>query len=170
MPADAVSTTTDGTLIYEIPDCAASWMRSSPEAHNAYVREVNEKLNGKVKPLVRFVKAWKYYRSVPISSFYLELQVTKYAAEEASIIYSIDLDRLFSFLRTSKLAPIEDPLGISGAISACSSDSQLEDAESKLLTAHVHAELAREAERKGDIPSAFYYWNRLYNGRFPSYS
>ena len=46
--------------------------QASPDAHNAYVASIDTKFGGKVKPLIRFIKAWKYFRDVPISSFYLE--------------------------------------------------------------------------------------------------
>ena len=64
-PADYIKVNEDGYKMYEIPDCSNGWMRSSPDAHNAYVRGVDEDLSKKVKPLIRFIKAWKYYRNVP---------------------------------------------------------------------------------------------------------
>jgi hypothetical protein len=60
--------------VYDIPDCSGGWMHASPDAHNAYVQMVDNKLKGKLKPLIRFVKAWKFYREVPVSSFYLDLE------------------------------------------------------------------------------------------------
>ena len=84
--------------IYGIPDCAGKWMNASPDAHNEYVRSVDNKLSSKVKPLIRFIKAWKYLQNVPISSFYLELRVAKYASDETSIVYSIDIKQVFSLL------------------------------------------------------------------------
>ena len=97
-PADYIKTTEDEHRVYDIPDCSDGWMRSSPDAHNAYVREVNEDLRFKVKPLIRFIKAWKYYRNVPISSFYLELRVAKFAEDESSIIYADDVKGVLSYL------------------------------------------------------------------------
>ena len=112
-PADYIEDNDDGYKIYDIPDCSDGWMRSSPDAHNAYVREIDKDMSKKVKPLIRFIKAWKYYRNVPISSFYLELRVAKYAAAESSIIYDIDVKRVFSHLDSINLASMQDPMGIS---------------------------------------------------------
>lgn len=81
VPADFIRKTDAGYYIYDIPDCADGWMRSSPDAHNAYVLYHHQRLANKVKPLIRFIKAWKFYRQVPISSFYLELRVAAIAAE-----------------------------------------------------------------------------------------
>ena len=168
-PADYIEVNEDEYRIYEIPDCSDGWMRSSPDAHNAYVREVDGDLGKKVKPLIRFIKAWKYYRNVPISSFYLELRVTKYAENESSIVYAEDVKGVFSYLDNIGLARMQDPKGISGYISPCSTDVKLKDAKSKLSTALTRAQYAWDAEDKGKIEEAFGWWDRLYNYKFPSY-
>lgn len=155
--------------VYGIPDCSGGWMSASPDAHNAYVRSVNQSLSYKAKPLIRFIKAWKYFQSVPISSFYLELRVAKYASAESSIVYSIDIKNIFAHLDVIGLAQIRDPMGISGNISPCKSENDLESAQSKVSTALSRAIKACEAEQNGDIREAFDWWDRLFAYRFPSY-
>ena len=169
-PADYVEDTEDDHKVYKIPDCSDGWMKSSPDAHNAYVREVNEDLGRKVKPLIRFIKAWKCYRNVPISSFYLELRVTKFVEGESSITYDKDVKRVFSYLDSIGLANMRDPMGISGSISPCSTDAKLEEAKSKLSTALTRAQKAYEARLSRNIEQAFSWWDLLYDGNFPSYS
>ena len=155
--------------VYDIPDCEGGWMRASPDAHNDYVSSVNTKLGGKVKPLIRFLKAWKFFRSVPISSFYLELRVAKYANDESLIVYDIDVKRVLRMLLDCQLASMQDPMGVTGNIPACKSDSQKTDALSKLGTAVVRAEKALVSKEKGDISDAFDWWRLLYNNEFPTY-
>jgi hypothetical protein len=155
--------------VYDIPNCSGGWMHASPDAHNAYVQMVDSKFGGKLKPLIRFVKAWKYFRDVPISSFYLELRVAKYAYSEKSIVYAIDVKNVLCQLRDCKLAQMQDPMGVSGYISACKSEASLKDALSKLDTAATRAEKARDAEREGRTSAAFDWWRLLYNDEFPSY-
>jgi len=46
--------------VYKIPVVGGGWTESSPTIHNAYVSSINDNLNKKVKPLVRFIKAIKY--------------------------------------------------------------------------------------------------------------
>jgi hypothetical protein len=111
VPAECVSKTGDGHLIYDIPDCADGWKRSSPDGHNAYVLQQHQGLANKVKPLVRFIKAWKFFKQVPISSFYLELRIAKYAEGESSILYSIDVKNVRR-LHDGGLAAIQDPWGL----------------------------------------------------------
>lgn len=76
IPADYVEKTVKGKNVYDIPDGDGGWMRSSPSTHNSYVTLHNNRLNKKLKPLIRFVKAWKYYCDVPISSFYWTSQTS----------------------------------------------------------------------------------------------
>lgn len=168
VPADYIEEQ-NGFKIYDIADCSGDWMRASPDAHKAYVASVDEKLGGKVKPLIRFIKAWKYYRDVPISSFYIELRVAKYATGEKTIIYEYDVKRVLCQLRDCKLADMQDPMGISGYIPACKTDALYQDAISKLDTAATRAEKAREAAEKGKISEAFDWWRLLYNNEFPTY-
>ena len=169
VPADYIRKSSEGHHVYEIPNCYGGWMYSSPEAHTAYVRDVDRNLKNKVRPLIRFIKAWKYFRNVPISSFYLELRVTKYAEGESSIIYSIDIKNILKSLYNHELADMRDPKGISGLISPCTTEVQHKEAMSRLATALNRAEKAREAEAQGNIKNAFYWWNLLFAGKFPSY-
>lgn len=64
-PADFIGRDKDGNPVYEIANgnSDGSWQRSSPDAHNNYVDEVDRAFggDGEVKRLVRFLKAWKYY-------------------------------------------------------------------------------------------------------------
>jgi hypothetical protein len=168
VPADYIKDE-NGYEVYDIADCKGGWMRASPDAHKAYVASIDQKLGGKVKPLIRFIKAWKYFRDVPISSFYLELRVAKYATGESSIIYEWDVKRVLCQLRDCQLAAMQDPMGISGYIAACKTDALYQDAISKLDTAATRAEKAHEAAEKGNISDAFDWWRLLYNYEFPTY-
>ena len=167
-PADYLRTT-DEFNVYRIPDCVGGWCDASPDAHNHYVREVDKALSNKVKPLIRFIKAWKYFQNVPISSFYLELRVTKYASTQRNIFYSIDVKRVFEILDKLDLARMQDPRGISGYVSPCTSESQLAGAKSKVATARSRATKAREAEDKEDVREAYDWWGKLFAYRFPNY-
>lgn len=155
--------------VYDIADCNGGWKRASPDAHKAYISWIDDQLGGKVKPLIRFIKAWKYFREVPISSFYLELRVGKYARSEKSITYDVDVKRVLCHLRDIGLADMQDPMGVSGLISACKTQALLEDALSKLDRAATRAEKAREAASKEDPSNAFDWWRLVYNNEFPTY-
>lgn len=160
---------TNGFKVYEIADSNGGWMEVSPDAHNNYVARVNKKHGGKVKPLIRFIKAWKYYRDVPISSFYLEMRAAKYADGESSIIYDIDVNQILAMLDANKLATMKDPSGFGGNIYPCKTEALKQDALSKLKRAATRAGKARLAEENGDTKAAFECWSMLYNDKFPTY-
>lgn len=167
VPADYI--TEDTFKVYEIADGQGGWMRVSPDAHNAYVTYVDNKLDRKVKPLIRFLKAWKFFRDVPISSFYLEMKVAKYAEQEKVIVYDVDVKNILKSLWDNQLARIQDPMGFSGYISPCKTEAQKEVALSKLLTAYTRAEKARQASAYENPKLAFDWWRLLYDNEFPSY-
>src|SRR5260370_15500135 len=169
VPADFVRRDKSGNLIYEIADGAGGWLRSSPDAHNNYVDEVDRKLDGKVKPLVRLLKVWKYYHGAPIRSFYLEIYVAHYAAQKKSIVYSRDVRTILKVLWENQLAALKDPKGISPYILPCSSEAQKSHALSKLEFASTRAGKAREAETAGKISNAFDWWNLVFARKFPLY-
>lgn len=155
--------------VYGIPNCAGGWMKASPDAHNFYVRSIDRNLSLKVKPLVRFIKAWKYFNNVPVSSFYLELRVAKYTSKKSSILYSADVAGIFQFLHDSELAKVRDPMGISGNISPCRTAFDLRRTKSKVATARARAVKARAAEIRDNTRKAFDWWNKLFARKFPSY-
>lgn len=156
---------------YDIPDGSGGWMRVNPELHIRYVNSVNNKegLDKKVKSLIRFVKAWKFYNNVKVSSFYLEMFVAKYASTESAIFYSIDLKSIFEKLLSSGLSPIQDPMRVSGYINACKNSTDHSNALLALEKAVSRSKNARLNEDKDDIERAFYWWNLLFNEGFPSY-
>jgi hypothetical protein len=168
IPADYIEQQ-GGKNVYDIPDTSGSWMKSSPSTHNSYISSENTRLSKRLKPLIRFLKAWKYYCNVSISSFYLELRATKWMESESSIVYDIDLCSILKKLETCNLAAIQDPKGISGYVNACSSEAKKTDALSKLSTAKVRAQKARDEENSGNTREAFGWWDKVFAGNFPSY-
>ena len=152
---------------YDIPNYEGGWMKSSPQADNGYVKREDERLDYKLKPLIRLIKAWKFYNNVPINSFYLELRTTKYAEGESSIVYDIDVKRVMKFLYDNDLPNIQDPMGISGYVRACPTDAKREDALSKVKTGSTRADKAVE-KRESNLDDCFYWWNLFYNNEFPN--
>ncbi len=157
-------------IVYAIPGASSGWIESAPDAHLDYVKECNAvESGGKAKGLARLIKAWKYERSVPVSSFYLEMQAARHARNNKPVIYSWDLLSLLKALRANDLAAMNDPSGRVGRIYATSSQSSKNDALSKLDTAIGRAQKARDAEQAGNIKNAFYWWDMVFDGSFPAY-
>lgn len=167
VPADYIRIE-NGHRIYDIPNRYDGWMRSSPAAHNKWVTDEHQRLGNKLKPLIRMIKGWNYYRDAGIRSFYLELRATEYARGESSIQYKWDVLRVLRHLHNKELAAMQDPKGISGYIHPCT-DAVKPSAKSKVETALIRAQKAIDSEKDGRISDAFYWWNMLFNNNFPSY-
>jgi hypothetical protein len=158
----------DDERVYAIPGRSSGWLESAPDAHINYVNDANQSPAGGAKKLARLLKAWKYYCNVPISSFYLEMQAARHMKGENSIIWSYDVRAVFRKLHSNELAAMNDPSGLVGRIYACGTDAQKRDAKSKLSTALTRANNARDAEDVGNLDSAFSWWDKVFDGRFPS--
>lgn len=167
IPADYVGSE-NGHSIYEIPDRAGGWMRSSPSAHNSWVNTTNNAHNRKLKQLIRLVKYWNYVKSVGLRSFYIELRVTQFAMNESALIYKYDMRGALSHLSSKELSAMQDPKGISGYVYPCSSAAKPE-ALSRVNTALSRARKALDEEGAGRTESAYEWWDKLFDGRFPAY-
>lgn len=155
---------------YKIPGVTTEWMDSTPKAHLDYVNGSNKApVQGGAKGLARLLKAWKYYRNVPISSFYLEMRAAEYMRDQKSLVYYMDLYYALNRLKSYDLAAVNDPTGKTGRIKACSSDANFTDARSKLSTAVSRAKRGMDSAQNGDLKDAFEAWDLLFNGEFPAY-
>lgn len=152
---------------YGIPNGGNSWMLSSPGAHNAYVAYHNERLHRRLKPLITLIKAWKFFHNVSVSSFYLELRITKLLEEKKKINYTIDLYGTIKKLYEIELADIRDPMLVSGLVQACKTQGQKIAALSKLKTAYSRAEKAWRV-KDINVDDCFQWWKKFFDGEFPS--
>lgn len=128
---------------YNIPDPLGGWMKSHPKHHNAYVSTCNQDHNGAAKKLARQVKIWKYKRSVPVSSCYLEMRAARFVSLESNYVPVITLHKFLKHLSDIDFASLNDPTGMGSRFNATSSSTKHEDARSKLLRAVGRAQKAR---------------------------
>lgn len=170
IPAFLTARGGQGVLVYDIPGPSMGWIDSAPKEHLSYVNGVNGTagIYGGVKKLARLLKAWKYYRNVPVSSFYLEMRAAKYMSAQTSFIPIYDLCYVLEELQGHGLAAMNDPNGASGRFYACSSEARKADALSKLTTAATRGRNALEEYRADRPTMAFYYLDQLFNGEFPA--
>lgn len=158
-----------GHRAFRIPDGDGGWLRSSPQAHNWYVREHDKKMGGQLKTLIQLVKAWKFYQNVPVHSFYLELFTVQHFAKRRRLNLPLDLYKLFIALYEYELEEFDDPMGVTLGLSACNTDNQRETAMSRLATALSRTIKALEADQRGRTDIAFDFWKKLFNDKFPAF-
>lgn len=157
----AYATGEDG--VYWIPDPTDStkWMKSAPKKHLAYVNEAQRK-NDNAKKAIRVLKIWKAVKSVPVSSFYLEMRMAKYMSNSsasesvdgavASVIY--DLYKI-------GMASMQDPTLWGGMFAAASSEGNKTIAVSKALNAAAPALEAFVLRSQGEHEGAILKWKKV---------
>ena len=156
-----------GDDVFHIAGPNDEWVLSAPDAHNRWVSRQNDRLAKRAKPLVRLLKAWKYYTGAPVSSTYLELRTARYLSGEDSVVYSIDLDRMLSRMIDAELAPMNDPLGIVTRIRACSSDANRRAALALMRQARTALAKADDAERARDPREYWWHMADVFGTGFP---
>jgi Second Messenger Oligonucleotide or Dinucleotide Synthetase domain len=170
IPAYSAGRTVGEHPRFKVPGFCDNWTSASPSAQREWLEACNNAPGalGRAKGLTRLVRAWKHYRDVPVSSYYLEVRAASLMAERSSLTYAHDLRNFFATLLWDGLAPIEDPAGIAGTIPATWPDRR-EEALSKVANAAGWAEHALGHQRVGLMGDAFSRWNLIFDGRFPSY-
>lgn len=143
---------TSGYLISD--PSSDGWMKTYPKDHNNYVNRVNNKHNGNVKGLARQLKIWKYKRAVPVSSCYLEMRAAHYMDGEKYYSSLSDLYGALKELSDVNLAAMNDPTGLGSRFGSCSSESNKQDALSKLARAVTRARKARDYAAESDHENA----------------
>jgi Second Messenger Oligonucleotide or Dinucleotide Synthetase domain len=160
-----------GQYVYDIPgpSVGGGWIDSAPQEHLSYVNECNQKPGrGNAKALARLIKAWKYFRDVPISSFYLEMRCAQHVNSIRTYVHVWDVCLVLEKLHGHQLAAMNDPRQAAGRIHACSTDATRSDSLSKLATAAIRARKALNAHLAGKPDDAFYYLDQLFGGNFPA--
>lgn len=156
---------------FDMPDGNGAWKFSAPDSHNAYVSGIDDSLGGRVKPLIKLIKAWKFKRNVPIKSFYIELRVAHYASYESTIVYDIDVANVLELMLAEQLNDFPDPRFVERfPISACNTLAQRQDALSKLENAASWARAARIMSSQSREREAIERWQLVFNYAFPAFA
>ena len=153
--------------VFRIPGPGDEWVESIPAAHNKYVSDINDRLNKKLKPLVRLVKAWKYAQQVHVSSFYLEMRTARRMNDETTIIYDIDLRSVFRALALGEMRDMNDPLGIVTRIPATSSEANRRSALRATQEARDRLEVAEVARQAGDKSEYWCNMAAVFSSKYP---
>jgi hypothetical protein len=96
------------------------------------------------------------------------MQAARYMSGETVIAWSTDMRAILRKLHDAELAAMNDPSGLVGRIYACGTEAQKSDAKSKLATALTRANKARDAENAEKFDDSFYWWDKVFGGRFPA--
>lgn len=155
--------------IYGIPDGAGGWMRTSPSSHNKYIGEGDARAGHHLTGVARIFKFWRATRAggVPISGFHVEMLMAAHDVCVGVRPYSAKFADLLTFLARRECAALNDPVQISGRISAASSDAKRNQAIVTVADSAVHAQAAVAAEEADNFQEAMRQWDIVFKGYFP---
>ncbi|BDZ45815.1 hypothetical protein [Naasia aerilata] len=170
IPAFSPGTVVGEDPRFRVPGVAEEWMSACPVAHSEWLERCNAVpgVRGGAKSLARLARAWRHFRDVPVSSFYLEMRAAEYMAGRSAVVLPYDVRNFFATLLWDGLAPMEDPTGGARAIEATAPHVR-DEAILKLANAAGWAESALKHMRMGEPDQAFQQWNHIFGGRFPSF-
>lgn len=126
--------------VYWIPDPtdSAKWMKSAPKKHLQYVNEAQAQ-QANTKNVIRLMKLWKALRSVPVSSFYLEMRTAQYMKSQYSAVStSAGVDAVFSALSQNRMSTMFDPTFSGGSFAPTSTLNYHSQAMTKLSNASTN--------------------------------
>lgn len=158
-----------GMPLFEIPHPENRWLTTSPEAHQRFFRDANERAGRRLQRIVQLVKHWLHSRvnPIPLQAFHIEMVLAAAGSGSTPGSYSYHLANALRALAIRKGAALRDPLGISGSILAAKTDAKRELVTKALKHAAAHAVAAVHAENRGDTHEAIRQWQIVFNDAFP---
>jgi hypothetical protein len=169
VPAAFIGIEEQGFATYWIPDGDAGWLKTSPEGHNRFIKQADERSLGKLKNVAKLVKYWRWCRisEIPLSSFYVEMSLAARDIWVGIKTYGECLSQLFSKLSIGQCASLRDPLHVSGLIRAAGTEWKRQRAAAAVMESAFHARRALDAEAEGKTDEAVRQWDSVFNGNFP---
>lgn len=150
--------------LFAIADGMGGWIHTSPEAHNRYLSDENDRSRGKLKRAAQLLKYWAAVNAnVRLSSFHIELLLASSKIAATPISYGNLLHDFFRLLDQRKAAALRDPLAISGYIAACKTEAMRQRLQTSVRKAAYHSGRALEAETARNTPEAVRQWSIVFN-------
>src|ERR1039458_1087764 len=159
----------NGRSQYLIPDGDGGWMPTSPEKHNLYIHNANERSGGKVKRVAQIMKFWRQCSSTrfAMSSYHIEILLASSGICNGVKSYAACVTDALRNLAERECRALQAPADISGLIPLVKTETQLEDAVASVKYARDHAKEACVADYAGDTEEAWRQWNIVFQGYFP---
>jgi hypothetical protein len=153
-----------------MPNGTGGWRGTNPPVHTRLMREADEAQTGRLKPVVKLLKAWNIQNGYHLSSIHVELMVERMwrGSGIGSVLSSAvakTLKTVPSWLSSSFPDPWPDGQPI---------DSDLSSAERALAIRLLKEDAGRAANAEEDrlagrIKQAFERWDVVYRDSFPAY-
>ena len=154
---------------YFIPDGYGGWKDTNPKYHMHIIAEGDKAQNGRLKPLIRLIKAWNLANGNHLRSFHVELLVykmwTKSIGNNWPQVISSTLSVMAGWVRSN----CEDPWDPTSNVDYYLSTSERDRVVRMLQEDTAAAAKAEEFRKVGKIQHAFERWGSIYRHTFPAY-
>ncbi|MDA0246174.1 MAG: nucleotidyltransferase [Chloroflexi bacterium] len=156
---------TNGKYYYPDTHNGGSWKKTDPKSEMQFLSDSNQRSNGNTVKLIKMLKAWKNYCSVPISSLVLELRavhfLNKWIHYDKTATYHDWMIRdfmkeLLAFVNGNCQIPGIEEIKYYG-----------DKWETKAKSALAISENACEYELNSSFNLASLEWQKLFGARFP---
>jgi hypothetical protein len=136
-----------------------------PSLEEANVRQADGRTHGNARDLIRMVKCWQGFRTVPIRSFWIELLVIEFLlqwprAGDQTSFYDWMIRDFFAFLMCQSGRTLAVPG--SGEVMPLGAEWL-----SAARTAHAHATKACDCESEDLNADAWWEWEKIFGERIP---
>jgi hypothetical protein len=152
---------------YGIPDGSGKWLTTNPVEHENHLNGINNRVDGDIKKIIRFVKQWNATHSNYFGSFHLEALVAR------TFEWSLDIDSrdaIRDFFRYSRgNLSVQDPAGCSGDLANGMTWTTRFAAQTAMERAWERTVAANRAEIDGDHKEAIRLWRIVLGEKFPTY-
>ena len=171
LQVDLVPTFVNDNGGFLMPDGRGGWQLTNPPYHDKLMSDSNVRLGSRLKPLVRFMKAWNYVNGHHLRSFHLEMIVER-MWRDASALPSVP-DAMAQTLAAA-VSWVETGFADPWTGSELMLNSYLSSTERALVARLLKEDAARsktalEFAASGQVSEAFDRWNVVYGNYFPAY-
>lgn len=138
---------------------------ANPIAEAEYIHRADQACNGNLRPLIRMLKAWQIYRSVPIKSFHLELVAAEFLAQSPWRQYNYFW---FDWIMRDFFAYLYARASTSMSVPRLAEWIDLgSDWQSRALTAWTRAVKACDLDQKNFVEAAGEEWQKIFGDDIP---
>jgi hypothetical protein len=156
--------------IYSIPDTGGNWLYTSPDLHNRYIVEANERGGSKLVRVAQLIKWWLNSRvpPVPLHMFHVEMLLAYKEICKVGKSYSECMADFFDLLYQRGCRPFRDPFKIASLIAPTNTELQGDNLFKSISLSRDRAYKALDFEYADKHLLAARFWNYLFNGKFPT--
>jgi hypothetical protein len=151
------------------PNGKGGWQPTNPPHQQQFMNEANEAHSGKLKPLIKLMKAWKIENELSVSSFHMELLVEHIWRNGTAGNWPSTVAATLPHLSTWMQFSFTDPWASDGFV-----DSQLSEADRDAARETAEADAtssaaAETARNEGRTQDALKEWSTVCRKKFPAY-